>query len=887
VIPVLQNGVKWYVRCLCNRIAKAYYLLLRQSVTRLALAFTLLATASPAAADTLIDSFENRASIAPWSFYNGAEFPGATGSLALGAGHTGQGAHLAYNLSAGGAYVEADLTLPNPLDAEEISLWLRSPANIYVTLRAVDSSGQTLQYKLNRPITAASDITAWYQQFVPLDSPTLWYGGANDGVVHGSIMALGVLAGNPQLSGPVDSIDFDDVTAVTSKAITLRPTVNLLPAPAGNGDLLAQMGVNVHFTSDDQALNAAEAMGFSWARMDLFWEFVEETAGVYDFSQYDALVASLASRGMHALLILDYGNPLYTSGSGPPTTTAAITAYTNFAKAAAAHFAGTGTRFEIWNEPDVEAFWAPAPNSTQYAALSNAAIAAMHKGDPNALVSTAGLAGFDFNFASGYLSNAGGVGANAIGIHPYDITNPVGNLVDNLVLLRGIAAQNLGSPPAIWDTEWGFTSVSFSPAGTANGHDPGAQKQQAQFAVEEMLASCGVGFPLYIYYDIRDDGTDATNQEDNFGLLANDYTVKPAYTAIATMANKVRGRTFVGFLPMVPTTVVAMEFDGPTSQVIAMWSDTPSSSVSVTIPGNSFVSDFLGNAIAVQNNTLTLTGGEGPIYVTTVTQARLSNFSVRSLSTPGANQLIAGFAIAGGSKSILVRGDGPTLASFGVTGVLTSVTLTLYDSSSAPLATNTGWGGTVLLTAAFSQVGAFSLPANSLDSALLATLAPGAYTASVIGSDGSSGVGLTEVYDADTGTSASRLTNGSARTYVGTGAQTLIAGFSVTSPGTEQLLIRAIGPGLSKFGLTGVLAHPVLTIFDSKQHPIYTNTVWGGSLALSSAFSTVGAFALDANSLDSALIVTLTPGAYTAQVTGVNSGTGVALVEVYEMPATQ
>jgi hypothetical protein len=393
-----------------------------------------------------------------------------------------------------------------------------------------------------------------------------------------------------------------------------------------------------------------------------------------------------------------------------------------------------------------------------------------------------------------------------------------------------------------------------------------------------------VGFPLYIYYDIRDDGTDATIQEDNFGLLANDYSVKAAYTAISTLASVVRGRAFRGFLTAGPTTVVAMQFDGPSNQVIVLWSDIASSSVVITPPAGSNVVDFLGDAVALTNGTFTLSGATGPVYVTTEGQAHLSNLSIRSASTPDTGQLIEGFTISGGEKSVLVRGIGPALTGFGVMTALPGVQLTLFNSASSPLATDTGWGGTAALAAAFAQVGAFILPAMSLDSALLMTLAPGAYTVSVLGIDGSSGVGLAEIYDADLGLTVSRLTNGSARAFVGTGNTFLIAGFTIKGAGSEQLLVRAIGPGLSQFGVAGVLAKPNLAIYDAHQTLLYQNAVWGGSVSLAAAFAAVGAFPLDANSTDSALLVTLEAGSYTAQVSGVDGGTGIGLVEIYELP---
>jgi hypothetical protein len=265
--------------------------------------------------------------------------------------------------------------------------------------------------------------------------------------------------------------------------------------------------------------------------------------------------------------------------------------------------------------------------------------------------------------------------------------------------------------------------------------------------------------------------------------------------------------------------------------------------------------------------------------------ARLINLSARTSAGTGSNTLIAGFVISGGSESILVRGIGPTLGNFSVSGFLPDPQLAIFNGPTN-IQSDTTWGGTAGLASVFSQVGAFSLSPSSADSALLSTLTPGAYTAQVSGISGDSGVALAEIYDADPDplASPSRLINLSARSNVGTGANILIAGFVIGGSGTETVLIRADGPTLSTFGVTGVLANPVLTLFDSNGNSIATNSAWGGTSALANAFSLVGAFPLPAGSNDSALLVTLQPGAYTAQVTGSGQSTGVALVEIYEVP---
>jgi hypothetical protein len=231
---------------------------------------------------------------------------------------------------------------------------------------------------------------------------------------------------------------------------------------------------------------------------------------------------------------------------------------------------------------------------------------------------------------------------------------------------------------------------------------------------------------------------------------------------------------------------------------------------------------------------------------------------------------------------LLLRGIGPGLASFGVADVLAQPQLDLYGSSGALLATNAGWGGDADLANAFSAAGAFSLPTNSADSALLVPEVGGAYTAQVTGLDGGQGNALAEIYDTDAGSPAQHLINLSARGAVGTGSAILIGGL-ITGNASETVLIRGIGPGLGAFGLSGLLAHPVLTILDSTGKVVVTNTVWGGTPALTAAFTQVGAFPLVADSADSALLVTLPPGAYTAQLSGASATTGLGLLEIYEV----
>ncbi len=294
--------------------------------------------------------------------------------------------------------------------------------------------------------------------------------------------------------------------------------------------------------------------------------------------------------------------------------------------------------------------------------------------------------------------------------------------------------------------------------------------------------------------------------------------------------------------------------------------------------------------VIASNPTDSATSSGAVLLVAAPNPGRLINLSVRTSAGTGAQTLIAGFVIGGtGSKQVLVRAIGPTLGVFGVTGVLADPRLGLF-SGSTETATNSGWGGTPALTNAFASVGAFALPISptiSRDAALLSPLAAGGYSAQVVSSSGGTGVALVEAYDADAAASTSRFINLSARTVAGTGAQTLIAGFVLSGNVPRTLLIRGVGPGLNQFGVTGTLANPRLelhTTVNNVDNTVATNAGWAGAAALSAAFTQVGAFALPATSADAALLITLTPGSYTAQVAGVAGTIGVALVEVYEMP---
>lgn len=265
--------------------------------------------------------------------------------------------------------------------------------------------------------------------------------------------------------------------------------------------------------------------------------------------------------------------------------------------------------------------------------------------------------------------------------------------------------------------------------------------------------------------------------------------------------------------------------------------------------------------------------------------ARLVNIATRVAVGGAAGSPIPGFVLSGsGTKSILVRAVGPTLASFGVGGVLADPRLSLLTGPTT-ITTNDNWLATDAAT--MSAAGAFALAAGSKDATLVASLSPGAYTAPVAAVESDSGVVLLEVYDAAS-TTATTLVNASTRAYVGTGDSVLIPGFVIGGNGTLRLLIRAVGPTLGSFGVEGALADPTITLYRGTA-ALATNDNWSSAAnaaAIASTATAVGAFALPTGSRDAAILTTLEPGAYSAIISGVGNTTGTVLMELYAVAGT-
>ena len=279
--------------------------------------------------------------------------------------------------------------------------------------------------------------------------------------------------------------------------------------------------------------------------------------------------------------------------------------------------------------------------------------------------------------------------------------------------------------------------------------------------------------------------------------------------------------------------------------------------------------------------------------VTTSKPGRLVNLSVLTMDGTGAQMLTLGFVNGGagtaGSQTLLVRASGPTLTGFSVANVLADPTLALYQGSSV-LVSNDNWGSTALnitaVTAADTATGAFPFSStSSLDSAVVQSLASGSYTVQVVGNGSGVGKTLAEVYD-DTviyTSTSPRLVNLSCRQLVPTGGM-LTAGFVISGDTSKTVLIRASGPTLTTYGVTGVMPDPQINVY-SGSTVIASNAGWAGDASIATIASTIGAFPYaSSTSKDSAVLITLAPGSYTAQASSSSGTSGTTIVEVYEVP---
>jgi hypothetical protein len=356
------------------------------------------------------------------------------------------------------------------------------------------------------------------------------------------------------------------------------------------------VGVNIHFvTGHERDLDLIAAAGFRFIRMDFGWAGIETSKGRYDWSEYEELLSNLDRRGIRAVFILDYSNPLYepeVTSINPLThqthqTTASpqhpesINAYAAWAAAAAKHFQGRHILWELWNEPNID-FWSPKPDASQYTALALAAAKSIREADPRATIIGPASSGFPWDFLEVFLKSGVLEYLDAVSVHPYrEPKRPPETAAGDYQRLRNLIERYAPSAKKqtipILSGEWGYSSnlrgVSID--------------TQAAFAARQQLINLYHGVPLSIWYDWQNDGPDPGENEHNFGTVTQELNPKPAYMAIQTLTRQLGGYRLARRLSLTDDKdYVLVCTDSAKNQKLAAWTSGEPHSVTIKLEGD-------------------------------------------------------------------------------------------------------------------------------------------------------------------------------------------------------------------------------------------------------------------------------------------------------------
>lgn len=355
----------------------------------------------------------------------------------------------------------------------------------------------------------------------------------------------------------------------------------------------AGVGVNIHFTrGNTQSLDMIAAAGIRVVRMDFTWSSIEKSKGVYDWSAYDELLSNLESRGLQAYFVLDYSNAIYEQtrvswvGASPSTSYVSspqhplsVTAFSNWAKAAAQHFAGHNIIWEIWNEPNLATFWKLQANVAQYNTLALATCSAIKGADASATVIGPATSGFPWDFLTSVLSSGLLNCIDAVSVHSYQTPSTVPeNAAADYSKLAALIAQYAPSSRAnqiqMISGEWGYYTASSSGVSPAT---------QANYVVRQQLANLLSGVNLSVWYDWMNDGSDSSAPEDNFGLVNTDLSAKPSYTALQAMTQQLSGYHLQGRIATGNAQEYVLAFVNANGQIkFAYWTAGSARAVSLT-----------------------------------------------------------------------------------------------------------------------------------------------------------------------------------------------------------------------------------------------------------------------------------------------------------------
>jgi hypothetical protein len=415
----------------------------------------------------------------------------------------------------------------------------------------------------------------------------------------------------------------------------------------GAATVSEQIGANIHFVDPVPGeMDELAASGIGWLRIDIGWKETETAPGRYDFSAFDRLRALVEQKHLRIVHMLAYANPLY-DGGRPPHTPEGRAAFAAWAAAAVAHYAGHEVRWEIWNEPNGENFWPPASDFAAYAALANAATAAIHAVAPHELVVGPAVSTIDTDYLEGVFRTGILAQWSGVTVHPYrEALAPEtasADFRDVRTLIRQWAPAGAQAP--VLSGEWGYADIW-------KGYDV---DRQARYLARMFLNNISAGIPISIWYDWRDDGTSPTDNENHFGLVhwqhdpaaAQPFAPKPAYRALATLTRELGASTFSKRFAGAADDHVLLFMQGSVPH-LAAWSErsTPHGVLVPMEPGPVRVVDVFGaeSTMTAGAEGLALTIDAGVRYLTPAAGDELLAIAAAWESVPQEWVLPAGIA---------------------------------------------------------------------------------------------------------------------------------------------------------------------------------------------------------------------------------------------------